>query len=132
MNRRKFLAGLGAALATVAATTRLGQSTLNIASLPDGDFDIANLRYKATERYSTGWTDWRAVYGSSDRSYEETPVVYNGKRYEVAASALKDTIVDQEKVRKELFASKDSWFIKTDPEYLKKYHHRRIDLPFRL
>lgn len=28
MNRRRFLAGLGAALATVAVTTRLGQSAL--------------------------------------------------------------------------------------------------------
>lgn len=30
----------------------------------DGDFDTGNLKYKATERYSNGWTDWRGVYGT--------------------------------------------------------------------
>jgi hypothetical protein len=29
----------------------------------DGDFDTGNLKYKGYERYSVGWTDWRAVYG---------------------------------------------------------------------
>ncbi len=133
MNRRKFLAGLGAAFATIAATTRLGQTTLNLAPLREigGDFDIANLRYKATERFSKDLTDWRAIYGSSE-SYEETPVVYNGRKYEVAASRLKDTIVDQEKIRKELFGSNDAWFIQDEPEGLKRYTHRRIDMPFQL
>jgi len=28
-------------------------------------FDTGNARYKARERYSFGWTDWRAVYGSA-------------------------------------------------------------------
>lgn len=30
----------------------------------DGDFDSGNLKYKGYERYSFGWTDWRALYGS--------------------------------------------------------------------
>jgi len=30
----------------------------------DGDFDTGNLKYKASERYSTGWTDPRGLYGS--------------------------------------------------------------------
>lgn len=30
----------------------------------DGDFETGNFKHKATERYSTGWTDWRGVYGS--------------------------------------------------------------------
>ena len=30
----------------------------------DNDFDSENAKYKATERYSFGWTDWRGVYGS--------------------------------------------------------------------
>lgn len=30
----------------------------------EGDFETGNLRYKARERYSFGWTDPRAVYGS--------------------------------------------------------------------
>lgn len=30
----------------------------------DGDFDTDNLKYKAYERYSTGCSDWRAIYGS--------------------------------------------------------------------
>jgi hypothetical protein len=29
------------------------------------DFDTGNLRFKARERYSFGWSDWRGVYGSS-------------------------------------------------------------------
>jgi hypothetical protein len=31
----------------------------------DGDFDTSNLKYKAYERYSTGWSDWRALYGTA-------------------------------------------------------------------
>jgi hypothetical protein len=30
----------------------------------DGDFDTSNLKYKGYERYSAGWSDFRAVYGS--------------------------------------------------------------------
>jgi len=30
----------------------------------DGDFDTSNLKYKGYERYSVGWTDWRALFGS--------------------------------------------------------------------
>jgi hypothetical protein len=30
----------------------------------DGDFETGNFKHKATERYSFGWTDWRAIYGS--------------------------------------------------------------------
>lgn len=30
----------------------------------DTDFDTSNLKYKAYERYSTGWSDWRALFGS--------------------------------------------------------------------
>jgi len=30
----------------------------------DGDFDTSNLKYKAYERYSTGWSDFRALYGT--------------------------------------------------------------------
>lgn len=29
----------------------------------DGDFDTGNLKYKANERYSQGWSDWRALFG---------------------------------------------------------------------
>jgi hypothetical protein len=31
----------------------------------EGDFDTGNMRYKARERYSFGWTDWRGLYGSA-------------------------------------------------------------------
>jgi hypothetical protein len=31
----------------------------------DNDFDTENAKYKATERYSFGWTDWRGIYGSA-------------------------------------------------------------------
>ena len=31
----------------------------------EGDFETDSMRYKATERYETGWTDWRALFGSS-------------------------------------------------------------------
>lgn len=30
----------------------------------DGDFDTSNLKYKAYERYSTGWSDPRALFGT--------------------------------------------------------------------
>ena len=30
----------------------------------EGDFDTGNVRYKATERYSFGWSDWRGIYGN--------------------------------------------------------------------
>lgn len=30
----------------------------------EGDFETGNLRYKARERYSFGWSDWRGAYGS--------------------------------------------------------------------
>ncbi len=31
----------------------------------DEDFDTANLKYKAYERFATGWSDWRGLYSSS-------------------------------------------------------------------
>lgn len=31
----------------------------------EGEFETGNWRYKARERYSFGWADWRGVYGSS-------------------------------------------------------------------
>tara|TARA_R110000803_G_scaffold91406_4_gene158790 strand:+ start:1298 stop:2203 length:906 start_codon:yes stop_codon:yes gene_type:complete len=30
----------------------------------EGDFETGNLRYKVSERYSFGWTDWRGMFGS--------------------------------------------------------------------
>lgn len=31
----------------------------------EGDFDTGNFRYKARERYSFGWSDWRQWYGTT-------------------------------------------------------------------
>jgi hypothetical protein len=31
----------------------------------EGDFETGNVRFKARERYSYGWSDWRGVYGTS-------------------------------------------------------------------
>jgi hypothetical protein len=31
----------------------------------DMDFGTSNMRFKATERYSAGWSDARGLYGSS-------------------------------------------------------------------
>jgi hypothetical protein len=31
----------------------------------EGDFETDSMRYKATERYSLGWTDPRAAYGTA-------------------------------------------------------------------
>jgi hypothetical protein len=31
----------------------------------EGDFETGNLRYKASERYSFGWTDWRGGFSSA-------------------------------------------------------------------
>jgi hypothetical protein len=30
----------------------------------EGDFETDSVRYKATERYGMGWTDWRGIYGT--------------------------------------------------------------------
>jgi len=30
----------------------------------EGDFETDSIRYKATERYETGWTNWRILYGT--------------------------------------------------------------------
>lgn len=30
----------------------------------EGDFETDSVRYKATERYETGWTNWRTMYGT--------------------------------------------------------------------
>lgn len=30
----------------------------------DNDFETENAKFKATERYSFGWTDWRSIYGT--------------------------------------------------------------------
>jgi hypothetical protein len=31
----------------------------------EGDFDTGNVRFKARERYSFGWSNPRGIYGSS-------------------------------------------------------------------
>lgn len=31
----------------------------------DNDFDTENAKFKASERYSFGWTDWRALFGTA-------------------------------------------------------------------
>ena len=31
----------------------------------DNDYDTENAKYKATERYAFGWSDWRGIYGSA-------------------------------------------------------------------
>lgn len=31
----------------------------------EGDFDTDSMRYKSTERYIPGWTDWRGIYGTA-------------------------------------------------------------------
>jgi hypothetical protein len=31
----------------------------------EGDFDTDSMRYKVTERYGTGWTNWRTLYGTA-------------------------------------------------------------------
>lgn len=31
----------------------------------DGDFDTSNLKYKAYQRFSAGWTDWRGSWGNA-------------------------------------------------------------------
>ena len=30
----------------------------------EGDFETGNIRYKSSERYSFGWTDWRGIFGT--------------------------------------------------------------------
>lgn len=33
-----------------------------------GDFETGNMRYKARERYSFGWSDWRGAFASAGAS----------------------------------------------------------------
>jgi len=35
-----------------------------VSSGMEGDFETGNVRYKARERYSFGFSDWRGIYGS--------------------------------------------------------------------
>jgi|TARA_R110002012_G_scaffold51769_2_gene133459 hypothetical protein len=35
-----------------------------VATNMEGDFETGNVRYKARERYSFGWSDWRGIFGS--------------------------------------------------------------------
>ena len=39
-----------------------------LATKMEPDFDTGNLRFKARERYSFGFSDWRGVYGSAGSS----------------------------------------------------------------
>jgi hypothetical protein len=39
-----------------------------LATATEGDFDTGNGKYKARERYSFGWSDWRQWYGASGSS----------------------------------------------------------------
>ena len=36
----------------------------NLKTAMEGDFDTGNVRYKARERYSFGFSDWRGMFGS--------------------------------------------------------------------
>ena len=40
----------------------MGRSPIKTAM--EGDFDTGNMRYKARERFSFGWSDWRGIFGS--------------------------------------------------------------------
>lgn len=57
MNRRKFLVGIGVGVATLAITTRLATSRIDIINLMMGDFDTKDLRFKAIHRFSYPWTE---------------------------------------------------------------------------
>ena len=35
-----------------------------IATKMEGDFETGNVKYKARERYSFGFSDWRGIFGS--------------------------------------------------------------------
>jgi hypothetical protein len=50
--------------------TDIGDSTKHyvrvaLQTKTDGDFDTGNMKYKARERYSFGWSDWRGFVGSA-------------------------------------------------------------------
>ncbi len=37
---------------------------VNMKTAFEGDFETGNMRYKARERYSFGFSDWRGIFGS--------------------------------------------------------------------
>lgn len=66
VSRRGFL-GMLAALPAITALAGAGILLPKRPDelVPETDFSISELRYKATERYSAGFTDWRGVFGST-------------------------------------------------------------------
>lgn len=88
--RRKFLKGLGAAVAAVAVSTRLGETKLNL-----GDFDTESIRFKVTERYSSGWVDRRLYFHDPNSWYIKTEDDIGLKRY----VRRRPEVVDVEKVK---------------------------------
>jgi len=36
-----------------------------VSTAMEGDFETGNVRYKSRERYSFGWSDWRAIFGTN-------------------------------------------------------------------
>jgi hypothetical protein len=38
---------------------------VKISTKMEGDFETGNVRYKARQRYSFGWSNWRGCWGSS-------------------------------------------------------------------
>lgn len=65
VDRRRFMKGLVGAAASVAIGLKLAHGTPRL-DLNEENVEAAceQIRFKATERYSVGWTDPRALFGT--------------------------------------------------------------------
>lgn len=94
-----------------------------------GDFDTANLRYKAYERYSTAWTDPKAVFGVpadlTERSLEDMLVALRRLTDERGLKiAVKPTHVV---IDPKYFAGDTQWFLRTEAaDGLKTFQRSKV------
>lgn len=108
---------------------------------PTDDFDLGQLRYKSYERYSVGWSNPKAFYGTSDGVALKSaahPIHYEevGRRYaEALAQSMKQT---QREGLDRYLTSNTSWYLKTenkpglrmaDDETRAQYYQDQLGVP---
>lgn len=130
ISRRRFLAWAGAAAIVVPTVKYFLPPVGGWPNSLDG-FTTDPLRYKAYERYSAGWVDGRAFYGTSDGvALNSTPhpsIDYDeiSRRY---AEALERSFAQttKEALDKHLRSTYGTWYLKLEPKALKTIE---ADLP---
>ena len=89
MNRRGFISMMaGAAGALVLPKWRIPDPVIVLPA----DFSTDNMLYKATERYSIDFADWRGFFGSAPVKAEGSAIAYDGG---VALTSMLHPLVDR-------------------------------------